>query len=322
MVVITGMNPPRWVKPGEKAHWRVIIHVRVSQPIRPYTSVHIDWIHRSLVFVNMPLPLPRTGDGAIGLDRGCVHALASSDGIFMDMPKPSKAESKRLKHLQRRMARQDHINEAQGGKTAKFASKRRQRTLIEFNALQGRIIRRRNDWIEKTTTRLAQENILVAMEDLDVQAMTRRPKPRPDPNRTGHYLFNGAKAKAGLNRSILSNNWSRLMRRLQDKMDANGGRLVVVPAAYTSQTCHKCGHVAKGNRESQAVFHCVKCGYRANADVNAAENILDRALSQTGGDTASDVEEPQWRTDEASTPSFPQAGSSSGVRSAKGISRL
>lgn len=286
VVVITGMNPPRWVKPGEKAYWRVIIHVRVSQPIRPYTSVHVDWTHRGLVFVNMPLPLPRTGDGAIGLDRGCVHTLASSNGTFMDMPKPSKAESKRLKYLQRRMARQDHINEARGGKTAKFASKRRQRTLIEFNALQGRIIRRRNDWIEKTTTRLAQENILVAMEDLDVQAMTRRPKPRPDPNRTGHYLSNGAKAKAGLNRSILSNNWSRLMKRLQDKMDANGGKLVIVPAAYTSRTCHKCGHVAKENRESQAVFHCVECGHKANADVNAAMNILSRALAKTGGGTA------------------------------------
>ena len=321
VVVITGMNPSRWVKPGEKSHWRVIIHVRVSQPIRPYTSVHVDWTHRSLVFVNMPLPLPRTGDGVIGLDRGCVHALASSDGTFMDMPKPSKAELKRLKYLQRRMARQDRVNEARGGRTAKFASKRRQKTLSQFNALQGRIVRRRNDWIEKTTTRLAKKNVLVAMEDLDVKAMTKRPKPKPDSAKPGHYLPNGAKAKAGLNRSILSNCWSRLMRRLQDKMDANGGKLVIVPAAYTSRTCRKCGHVAKGNRESQAVFHCVKCGYEANADVNAAENILSRALSQTGGDTALDVEEPRWRTDEASTP-FPQAGSSFGVRLVKGIPRL
>ena len=234
----------------------------------------------------MPLPLPRTGDGAIGLDRGCVHTLASSDGTFMDMPKPSKAELKRLKYLQRKMSRQDRINGARGGKTAKFASKRRQRTLIEFNALQGRIVRRRNDWIEKTTTKLAKENILVAMEDLDVQAMTRRPKPRPDLANPGQYLHNGAKAKAGLNRSILSNNWSRLMTRLEDKMDANGGRLAVVSAAYTSQTCHKCGHVAKENRESQAVFHCVKCGHKANADVNAAMNILGRALRKTGGGTA------------------------------------
>ena len=286
VVVITGMTPARWVKPGDKAKWRIAIHVRVSQPIRPYTSVHVDWTHRTLMFVNMPLPLPRTGDGVIGLDRGCVHTLASSDGIFMDIPKPSKAELKRLKYLQRKMSRQDRVNEARGGRIAKFASKRRQKTLNQFNALQGRIVRRRDDWIEKTTTRLAKENSLVAMEDLDVQAMTKRPKPKPDPDRPGQYLHNGARAKAGLNRSILSNNWSRLMKRLQDKMDANGGSLVIVPAAYTSQTCHECGHIAKENRESQAIFKCVKCGYEANVDVNAAKNILSRALTKTGGGTA------------------------------------
>ena len=321
VVVIAGMNPTRWRKPGEKLHWRVVIHVRVSQPIRSYTSIHVDWTHRSLVFVNMPSPLPRMSNGEVGLDRGCVHTLASSDGIFMDMPKPSKAELKRLKYLQRKMARQDRVNEARGGRTAKFASKRRQRTLTEFNALQGRIVRRRNDWIEKITTSLAKANILIAMEDLDVKAMTKRPKPRPDPDKPGQYLHNGAKAKAGLNRSILSNNWSRLMKRLKDKMDANGGKLVVVPSAYTSQTCHQCGHVAKENRDSQAVFHCIECGYKANADANAAENILGRALSGTGGDTASDVEEPHWRPDEASTPSTP-IGSPFGVRPAKGIPRL
>ena len=321
VIVIAGMNPTRWIKPGGKAHWRVIIHVRVSQPIRPYTSVHVDWTHKSLTFTNMPLPLPRTGDGVIGIDRGCVHTLALSDGAFMNMPKPSKAELKRLKYLQRRMARQDRVNEARGGRTAKFASKRRQKTLDQFNVLQGHIVRRRNDWIEKTTTRLACENVLIAMEDLDVKAMTKRPKPKPDPNKPGQYLHNGAKAKAGLDRSILSNNWSRLMTRLQGKMDANGGNLVIVPAAYTSQACHECGHVASENRDSQAVFHCVECGYKANADVNAAMNILGRALVKTGGGTASDVEGPQWRPDEASTPSTP-IGSSFGVRPVKGIPRL
>ena len=286
VVVITGMNPTRWRKPGEKLHWHVVIHVRVSQPIRPYTSVHVDWTHRSLVFVNMPLPLPRTGNGVIGIDRGCVHTLALSDGTFMDMPKPSKAELKRLKHLQRRMARQDRTNEARGGRTAKFASKRRRKTLSEFNTLQGRIVRRRNDWIEKTTTSLAKANILIAMEGLNVQAMTKRPKPRPDPDNPGRYLHNGARAKAGLNRSILSNCWGHTLKRLNDKTAANGGKLVIVPAAYTSQTCHQCGHVAKENRDSQAVFHCVECGYKANADTNAAMNILGRALNQTGGGTA------------------------------------
>ena len=58
------------------------------------------------------------------------------------------------------------------------------------------------------------------------------------------------------------------------------------PDAYTSQTCHQCGHVASESRDSQAVFHCVECGYEANADINTAKNILGRALRKTGGGTA------------------------------------
>jgi hypothetical protein len=41
-----------------------------------------------------------------------------------------------------------------------------------------------------------------------------------------------------------------------------------------------CGHCAPENRENQAVFRCVACGHRANADVNAAVNIAaGRAVS-------------------------------------------
>lgn len=49
---------------------------------------------------------------------------------------------------------------------------------------------------------------------------------------------------------------------------------MTINPAYTSQRCHQCGHTAKKNRESQAVFRCVNCGYTDNADINAARNIL------------------------------------------------
>ncbi|ABW15268.1 transposase IS605 OrfB [Parafrankia sp. EAN1pec] len=67
------------------------------------------------------------------------------------------------------------------------------------------------------------------------------------------------------------------------------GRVEKVPAAYTSQRCSACGHVASGNRESQAVFRCLACGHTANADVNAAVNIAvgniaaGRAVTARGG---------------------------------------
>lgn len=43
-----------------------------------------------------------------------------------------------------------------------------------------------------------------------------------------------------------------------------------IPPAYTSQTCHKCGHI--GIRHGKH-FRCAHCGNVAGADVNAALNI-------------------------------------------------
>ena len=50
-------------------------------------------------------------------------------------------------------------------------------------------------------------------------------------------------------------------------------RVVYVNPAYTSQRCCRCGQVDKASRRSQSTFHCTSCGYRANADLNAAQNI-------------------------------------------------
>ena len=60
-----------------------------------------------------------------------------------------------------------------------------------------------------------------------------------------------------------------------------GGKLVVVPPQYTSQTCNHCGHTDKANRKTQAQFTCVVCGFEANAD--AALNILAAGHAVTVG---------------------------------------
>jgi IS605 OrfB family transposase len=63
---------------------------------------------------------------------------------------------------------------------------------------------------------------------------------------------------------------------------------IEVPAAFTSQTCARCGHCDAANRPKkdadgnalQAVFRCVRCGYDANADQNASEIIALRGMHQ------------------------------------------
>ena len=62
----------------------------------------------------------------------------------------------------------------------------------------------------------------------------------------------------------------------------HGCEIVAVPAAYTSQTCSSCRHVASESRESQADFCCVACGFQANADVNAAKIVLALGLRASG----------------------------------------
>ncbi|MEV6608063.1 zinc ribbon domain-containing protein [Kutzneria sp. NPDC051319] len=55
-----------------------------------------------------------------------------------------------------------------------------------------------------------------------------------------------------------------------------------VDPAYTSQTCHTCGHVDKRNRRSQAVFHCGRCDFVGHADHNAALNTATRGAQRWG----------------------------------------
>lgn len=88
--------------------------------------------------------------------------------------------------------------------------------------------------------------------------------------------------KAGLNRSILDVGWHELRRQLAYKCERTGAMLLVVDPRNTSRTCTRCGTVSSDSRVSQALFACAVCGYRAYADVNAAQNILARGMGRAG----------------------------------------
>lgn len=67
--------------------------------------------------------------------------------------------------------------------------------------------------------------------------------------------------------------YSDLQRDIKYKAKMAGIKVVMVDPKYTSQRCSHCGHIEKHNRDSQAVFECLRCGYKVNADFNAARNI-------------------------------------------------
>ena len=181
---------------------------------------------------------------------------------MLSVPGLRDGEIRRLRRLQRRLAR------------AVPGSNRRRHVKTAIARLKAREVDRRKDWAEKASTDLARRFDLIRVEDLQITNMTRSAKGSQDnPGRN-------VRAKAGLNRGILANGWGRLVQRLEHKAP---GRVVKINAAYTSQCCSVCGHVAGENRESQAVFRCRACGHTDHADVNAAKNIAaGRAVTARG----------------------------------------
>lgn len=111
---------------------------------------------------------------------------------------------------------------------------------------------------------------MIYVEDLQVSAISKSAKG------TAEEHGKNVKQKSGLNRAILDKSWFEFRRQLAYKLAWNGGFLFAVPPQNTSRTCPCCGYTAKENRQTQADFGCVECGYTENADVVGALNILER----------------------------------------------
>ncbi len=242
MVRISGANPRPHRAPGlgpdgkpHKLGWKVTLHVRLSQPIRAYTSVRVNWTRRQLVFVNEPLPVAgkvTTGE-VIGLDRGVVHTAADDRGGFYDAPDTAALDKQRKFH-QRRMAKSKLIASGQGRRF--WESKRYRAHKSVAAGLGAKQARVREDFAHKLSTQLVRGHDFIGIEKLSLDRMSRRGKGK------------GAAAKRGLNRVLQRAALGRVAKFIQYKANLAGVAFVEVPAAYTSQRCHQCGHTCKVNR--------------------------------------------------------------------------
>lgn len=220
----------------------------------------------------------------IGIDRGVVVPLALSDGTNVEHPDfITGTEAKSLLRLERQLARQEAHRRATNART----SNRQRRTQAAISAIRNRQARRRKDFLEKASRKIATDYTLIVLEELDISNMTKRAKPKPDPQNPGTWLPNQAAAKTGLNKSILNEGWGDFHRMITYKAVEHGGTVITVDARYTSQKCATCR--STGNRESQADFRCTNdaChmfGVTVNADTNAAQEIKTRGTELASSD--------------------------------------
>lgn len=194
--------------------------------------------------------IPYIPKPVIGIDLGINTAIVTSDGQFVDSPKPLKKHKKKLSRSSRKFSKKSK------------GSKNRTKARTKLAKVHRRIRRIRNNWIQKTTTLLSKNHVV--LEDLAVSNMMKN-----------HCL-----AKA-----ISDMGWYEIYRQLNYKTTVvKIGRFVP-----SSKTCLDCG-IIQNMPLSERIFRC-ECGYECDRDLNASRIIHTLGLRefQACGQTSSVV---------------------------------
>lgn len=212
--------------------------------------------------------------GSVGIDRGVTVPLMLSDGTSYRLPETVALLDRRARKVQRVLARRKRGSR-------RYAAARR--SVARIKAKQARA---RKHWAHVATTDICRRHGTVVIERLRTKDMTRSAAG------TTEAPGKNVAQKRGLNRAILNVGWHRIETMLFYKAQ----RVVKVDPRFTSQTCSCCGVVDSRSRKNQASFVCTACGFCANADHNAAINILHRGntpgveAADSGADEAQTIQ--------------------------------
>lgn len=185
--------------------------------------------------------------GKVGIDLGLTHFAILSTGEKIAAPNTFRKNEAKLAKLQRRLAKKQ--------KGSRNWSKAR----LKVARLHARIADARRDFLHKFSTRLVNENQVIAVETLAVSNMQK--------NRC-------------LVKSISDASWSELARQLEYKALWYGRTLVGIDRWYpSSKRCSDCGHIVPKMPLSVREWVCPECGAIHDRDVNAARNVLTAGLA-------------------------------------------
>src|SRR5580700_9824940 len=180
-----------------KAGW---VRFRWSRAVPPGVKSYRVTLDRAgrwhIAFAAIPEPIPAPGTGeVVGIDRGVAASATLSTGEMLLIPRLSPGRQRRLRRLQRGLAR------------ASRGSNRRARVKLAVARLRARETDARKDWAEKASTNIARRFDLIRLENLRIANMTRSAR-----GTAGSPGWN-VRAKAGLNREIMRSGWGLLARR-------------------------------------------------------------------------------------------------------------
>ena len=207
-------------------------------------------------------PLPKTGSMA-GIDLNLLALVNDSEGGVMVNPRFRASVEDKIRKAQRRVSRRAERAKAEGRRLGRSRNYQKARKKLAY--LHRRIARQRDDYLNRVSLGLVENQDLVVAEDLKVRNM----------------LKNHCLAKA-----ISDAGWRILLTQLQQKAGMYGRTVILVPPQNTTQTFSACGHVMRGDDRltlADREWTCPACGTHHDRDTNAGRNILAKGLRILNG---------------------------------------
>jgi putative transposase len=219
-----------------------------------------------------PSPPQRTGR-VLGVDLGRTDIAHTSEG--------DNWNGQQLNRIRDHYSRLRAVLQRKASKGTR-SSRRRCRQLLQRLSGKERRFQSRQRCVAKTwvnhriskaiVSRAKATNSAIALEDLTGirKRVNQQPRSKAERRRANSWAF------------------YQLRQFLEYKARVAGVSLVLVPPAYTSQTCHKCLHVhpdpAQSYRSGKK-FKCGHCGWEGDADLNGANVIalLGAVVNQPRG---------------------------------------
>jgi putative transposase len=186
-----------------------------------------------------PSPLPATG-----IDLGLKAFLVTADGREIAPPRYYRQAHKALRRSQRAVARKQK------------GSNRRKKAVRVLAKRALHVASQRRNFHHQTARHLIGQYGMIAHEALNIQGI----------------------ARSRLAKSTHDAGWGQFLTILHRKAEGAGVQVIAVPPANTTQQCSACGALPatpeQRKRLGDRVHRCPSCGYVADRDLNAAQNIL------------------------------------------------
>ena len=229
-----------------------VISGTVSQKAnRYYVSV--------LMEVEHAIPSTPQSEG-IGIDLGLKNFAIISDGtVVKTINKTARIKKleKKLKREQRRLSRKYESLKGRSKKQEGRATRQNiQKQVHQVQKLHQKLTNIRTDTINKTISSIVKRNpSYITIEDLNVRGMMK--------NRH-------------LSKAVAQQKFYAFRMKLEIQCKLHGIELRVVDRFYpSSKQCSNCGHIHKGLKLSDRVYHCGNCQISIDRDVNASVNLKD-----------------------------------------------